>query len=82
MLRTDKGGLEEGLGAAETLIANGDDLTVRQFIAFLQRGGGGCGCHLILKVQSNVTKFLLDVTHNLTFSYKQRAKVIIQAAAE
>ena len=68
-LPTNERGLEQGLGAAETLVADGDDLTVRQLVALLQGGGGGGGGHLILKVQSDVTQLLLDVTHNLTLSW-------------
>lgn len=73
--RTDEGGLEEGLRAAETLVANGDDLTVWQFVALLHGGGGGGGggsLHLVLKVQSNVAKLLLDVSHNITLSWERR----------
>jgi hypothetical protein len=63
---TDEGGLEEGLGAAESLIADGDDLTVGQLIALLQRGGGGSGGHLILKVQGHVAQLLLDIADNFS----------------
>ena len=64
---TNEGRLEEGLGAAETLIANGDDLAVRQLVALLQGGGRSSSGHLILKVQSDIAQLLLDVTHDLTF---------------
>ena len=68
MLPTDEWGLEQGLRAAETLIADGDHLPVRQLVALLE-GGGGCGSgHLILKVQGYVAQFLLDVPDNLTLS--------------
>ncbi|KAA8582305.1 hypothetical protein FQN60_009045 [Etheostoma spectabile] len=60
--------LEEGLWATETLVTNGDDLTIGQLIALFQGGGGGSGGHLILKVKSHVAQLLLDVTHNLTLS--------------
>ena len=76
-LPTDERRLEEGLGAAETLVADRDDLTVRQLVALLQRGGGGSGGHLILKVQGHVAQLLLDVTHDLTLgSYNRRFKVV------
>ena len=71
MQHTNEGGLEECLGAAEALVANGDHLTIRQLVALLQRGGGGSCGHLILKVQSNIAKFLFDVAHDLTLSWKQ-----------
>merc|ERR1712183_940139 len=67
-LHSDEGRLEEGLGATETLITNGDDLTVGKLVGLLQGGGGGGGSHLILKVQSHVAQLLLDVTHDLTLS--------------
>ena len=66
---TNEGRLEESLGAAETLVTNGDNLTVGQLVALLQGGGGSSGGHLILKVQSDVAQLLLDVTHDLTLSY-------------
>ena len=75
LILTDEGGLEERLWAAETLVADGDDLTVGKLVALLQRGGGGGGGHLVLKVQSHVAELLLDVTHDLTLSWEQRGKV-------
>lgn len=69
---TNEGGLEECLRAAETLIANSDDLTVRQFIALLQGGGRGSRGHLILKVQGDITQFFFDVTDNFTFSCRNK----------
>merc|ERR1712105_173522 len=63
-----EGRLEESLRATETLISNGDDLTVRKFIRLLKRGGGSSSGHLLLKVKSNIAKLLLDVTDNFTLS--------------
>merc|ERR1712083_1032655 len=63
-----EGRLEESLRAAETLIANGDDLAVRKFIGFLKRGGSSCSGHLLLEVKGNIAELLLDVTDNLTLS--------------
>ncbi len=65
---TNERRLEEGLWATETLVTNGDDLTVGQLVALFQGGGGGSGGHLILKVKSHVAQLLLDVAHNLTLS--------------
>merc|ERR1719383_768215 len=62
---SQEGGAEHGLGAAEALVADGDDLTVGQLVRLLDGGGGGGGGHLLLKVQSDVAKLLLDVAHNL-----------------
>merc|ERR1712168_1207955 len=33
---TDEGGLEEGLGASESLVSNGDDLSIGKLVGFLQ----------------------------------------------
>merc|ERR1719300_2220716 len=63
-----EGRLEESLRAAETLIANGDNLAVGKFIGLLKGGRGSGSGHLLLEVKSNIAKFLLDVTDNLTLS--------------
>merc|ERR1712033_15024 len=60
--------LEESLGATETLIANGDDLTVRKLIGLLEGGGGSSSGHFLFKVQSHIAELLLDVADNLTLS--------------
>ena len=65
-LHTQEGRLEQGLGAAEPLVANGDDLTVGKLVALLERRRRGSGLHLLLKVQSDIAKLLLDVSHDLT----------------
>merc|ERR1719283_302556 len=67
-LHTKEGRAEHGLGAAETLIANGDNLSIGQLVGLLHRGGGGGGGHLLLKVKSDVAKLLLDVADDLTLS--------------
>merc|ERR1712061_982200 len=63
-----EGRLEESLGATETFIANGDNLTVGKFKGLLKRGGGSSSGHLLLKVKGNIAELLLDVTDNLTLS--------------
>merc|ERR1711885_61968 len=63
-----EGRLEESLGAAETLIANGDDLTVGKLIRLLEGGGGSGSGHLLLKVKGDIAELLLDVTDDLTLS--------------
>lgn len=63
---TNERRLEEGLGAAEALVANGDDLPIRQLITLLQGGRGRCCGHLVLKVQGHIAQFLLDVSHNFS----------------
>merc|ERR1712177_59360 len=63
-----EGRLEESLGAAETLIANGDDLAVGKLIRLLKGGGSSGSGHFLLKVKGNIAELLLDVTDNLTLS--------------
>jgi len=63
-----EGRLEESLRAAETLIANGDDLAVGKFIRLLKGGGGSSSGHLLLEVKGNIAELLLDVTDNLALS--------------
>merc|ERR1712042_75845 len=65
---SEEGRLEEGLWAAETLIANGDDLTVRKLIGLLKGGGGSSSGHLLFEVKSDIAELLLDVPDNLTLS--------------
>lgn len=68
---TNEGRLEEGLGAAEALVANGDDLPIWQLIALLQGGGRGCGGHLVLKIQSHIAQLFLDVSHDFSLGWKE-----------
>merc|ERR1719376_1752799 len=63
-----EGRLEESLRAAETLIANDDDLAVGKLIRLLEGGGGSSSGHLLLEVKSNIAELLLDVTDNLALS--------------
>merc|ERR1712168_553635 len=57
--------MEQSLRAPEPLVTNGDDLTVRELIRLLKRGGGSSSGHLLLEVKSNIAEFLLDVPDNL-----------------
>merc|ERR1719209_819518 len=63
-----EGRLEESLRAAETLIANGDDLAVGKLMRLLKGGGGSSSGHFLLEVKGNIAELLLDVTDNLTLS--------------
>merc|ERR1712036_129763 len=65
---SEEGRLEESLRAAETLIANGDNLAVGKLIGLLEGGGGSSGGHLLLEVKGNIAELLLDVTDDLTLS--------------
>merc|ERR1719289_304881 len=64
-LHSKEGRLEESLGATESLVTDGDDLTVGKFIGLLKGGGGGSSGHLLLEVKGNIAQLLLDVTDNL-----------------
>merc|ERR1711931_351735 len=64
-LHTEESGAEHGLWAAETLVADGDDLTVGKLVGLLDGGGGGGGGHLLLEVEGDVAKLLLDVADDL-----------------
>merc|ERR1711911_320412 len=64
-LHSQEAGLEEGLGAPEPLVADGDHLAVGKLVGLLQGGGGGGSGHLLLKVQGDVAQLLLDVTDDL-----------------
>jgi len=65
---SQEGRLEQGLGATETLVADGDHLSVGKLVRLLQGGGGGSGGHLLLEVQGNIAQLLLDVTNDFTLS--------------
>merc|ERR1719330_1784097 len=67
-LHSEEGRLEEGLGAAETFVADGDDLAVGKLVGLLEGGGGGGGGHLLLEVEGDVAELLLDITDNLALS--------------
>ena len=61
-----EGRLEENLRAAETLVADGDDLTIRKLVALLELRGGGSLLHLSVEVKGDVAELLLDITDDLT----------------
>jgi hypothetical protein len=65
-LETQEGRLEESLGTPESLVANGDDLSVGKLVRLLELGGLGGGLDLLLKVQSDVTELLLDVSDDFS----------------
>lgn len=60
--------LEESLRSTETLVTNGDDLTIGKFIRLLKGGALGSGLNLLLEVKGDVAELLLDVTDNFTLS--------------
>jgi hypothetical protein len=74
--------LEQSLRAAETLVADRDDLAVGQLVALLQRGGGIGGGHLLLEVQRHVAQLLLDVAHNLALGGRGEGVATLAALAK
>merc|ERR1719374_197914 len=64
-LHAQESGAEHGLGAAETLVADGHDLSIGQLVGLLDGRGGGGGGHLLLEVEGDVAELLLDVTDDL-----------------
>ncbi|CAG0923204.1 unnamed protein product [Notodromas monacha] len=67
-LHAQERGLEQGLGAPEPLVADGDDLAIGQLVGLLQGSGRRGGGHFLLKVQGHVAQLLLDVTHDFPLS--------------
>ena len=65
-LKTKNGWPEEGLGSSESLIADGDDLTVRKFVGLLQARALRSSLELLLEVEGNVAELLLDVSNNFS----------------
>ena len=65
---SDEGRLEHGLWASESLVADGDDLSVGKFVGLLQGGGGSSGGHLLFEVESNIAQLLLHVSHDFPLS--------------
>ena len=64
-LHTQEAGLEQGLGAPEALVADGDHLSVGELVALLQAGASGGRAHLLFEVKGHVAQLLLDVADNL-----------------
>merc|ERR1711868_319111 len=65
---SEEGRLEEGLGAPEPLISDGDHPSVRKLIGLLKAGAAGSCGHLLLEVQGDIAELLLDVPHDLSLS--------------
>src|SRR4051812_7265378 len=57
-------GLEQHLGASESLVTNGNDLSIGQLVVLLQGRRFSGFLHLLIEVDGDVGKFLLDVTDN------------------
>ena len=58
---TNEGGLEESFRSPESLVSDGDDLSVGKLVRLLEGAGAGSGLHLLLEVEGDVAEFLFDV---------------------
>jgi hypothetical protein len=65
---TQNARLEEGFRSTETLVTDGDDLTIRKFVRLLKTGALRSSLDLLLEVEGDVAELLLDVTDNFTLS--------------
>ena len=63
---TKDGWLEESLWCTETLVANGDDLSIRKLVRLLERRALAGSLDLLLEVEGDVAELLLDVTNDFT----------------
>ena len=60
--------MEECLWATETLVTDGDHLTIGKLVALLQGGRRSSGLHFLFKVERHVAQLLFDVAYDLTLS--------------
>lgn len=65
-LETKEGWLEEGLGTSESLVTDGDDLSVWELVRLLELRRLGSGLDLLLEVEGDVTELLLDVSDDFS----------------
>lgn len=65
-LKTQDARLEESFWGAESLVANGDDLAIGQFVGLLQGGALAGSLNFLLEVERNVAELLLHVTDNFS----------------
>lgn len=65
-LKTQDRRLEESLRSTESLVTNSNDLTIGKLVGLLQAGALGGSLDLLLEVEGDVTKLLLDVTDDFS----------------
>jgi hypothetical protein len=63
--------LEERLGTPEPLVANCDDLAVRQLVRLLQARALAGSLDLLLEIKRNIAELLLDVTDNFALGRRR-----------
>jgi hypothetical protein len=64
---SDHGGLEEGFWASESLVSDGDGLSVREFVGLVVLVGLGVALHFGFVVQGHVGEVFLDVSDGFGF---------------
>merc|ERR1719379_957447 len=65
-LLSNEAWLEQHLWAAEALVADSNDVSIRQLIGLLLVRALTCSLHLAVEVNRNVAELLLHITHDLT----------------
>ncbi|KAH3667442.1 hypothetical protein OGAPHI_003091 [Ogataea philodendri] len=65
-LQSKRTWVEQHLWSSESLVTNGDDLSVRQLVRLLDGRRLGRSLQLLVEVQGNVTKLLLDVSDDFS----------------
>jgi len=63
---SEEGWLEESLWASESLVADGDDLSVGKFVGLLEGGRLGGSGHFLLEVEGDVAELLFDVSDDFS----------------
>lgn len=66
--QTQVGWTEQSLSSSESLVTNGDNLSIWQLVGLLNSRRLRRSLHFLLKVQSDVTQLFLDVTDDFSFS--------------
>ena len=64
---TKNGWLEERFWGPESLVTDGDDLSVGEFVGLLESRALGCSLDFLLEVKSHVAELLLDIANDFTF---------------
>ena len=65
-LLADEGGLEENLGAAESLVTNHDHVTIGELVGLLEGGGLGGSLHLLVEIKGHIGELLLDISNDFS----------------
>jgi len=65
---SEERGLEEGFGASESFVSDGDDLSVRKFVGLLEGRRRSSSGHFLFEVEGDVAEFFLDISDNFSFS--------------